>query len=74
MVLHPQLVSVRCAIMCDRIIIPYFFENAEGFTETANGERYRHILNTFLGPVVIHLRNCHELWFQQDGATCHIAN
>ena len=24
--------------------------------------------------VSIHLRNRHELWFQQDGATCHTAN
>ena len=60
--------------MCDRIIGPYFFENAEGFTETVNRERYRHMINTFLTPVDIHLRNRYELWFQQDGATCHTAN
>ena len=72
--LHPQRVAVWCAIMCGRIIGPYFFENAERFTETVNAERYRHMLNTFLRPVVIHLRNRHELWFQQDGATYHTAN
>ena len=72
--LHPQRVIVWCAIMCGRIIGPYFFENAEGFTKTVNGDRYRHMLNTFLRPVVIHLRNRHELWFQQDGATCRTAN
>ena len=69
--LHPQSVTVWCAIMCDRIIGPYFFQNAEGFIETVNGERYQHMLNTFLRPVVIHLCNHHELWFQQDGASCH---
>ena len=41
---------------------------------TVNGKRYRHTLNAFLRPVAIHLRNHHELWFQQDGATCHTAN
>ena len=46
--LNPQSVTVWCTVMCDRIIGPYFFENAEGFTETVNGERYRHMLNTFL--------------------------
>ena len=60
--------------MCDNIIGLYFIENAECFTETVNGERYRRMLNTFLRPVIIHLRNRHELWFQQDGATYHIAN
>ena len=67
--LHPQRVTV-----CDLIIDPYIFENAEGFTETVNGKRYRHMLNTFITPVVIHLPNRHELWFQQDGATCHTAH
>ena len=60
--------------MCDRIISPYFFEIAKGFTEIVNGEGYQHMLRTFLRPVVIHLRNRHELWFQQDGATFHRAN
>ena len=42
--------------------------------QTVNGKRYRHMLNTFLRPVATHLRNRHELWFQQDGATCRTAN
>ena len=66
--------TVRCTILCDSIIGPFFFENTECFTETVNGERYRHMLNTFLRPVVIHLLNRHELWFQQDGATCLTSN
>ena len=31
---HPQRVTVWSAIMCNRIIGPYFFENAEDFTES----------------------------------------
>ena len=72
--LHPQRVTECSAIMCDRIIGPYFFEDANCFTETVNGERYRHMLNPFLRPVAIHLRNRHELWFQQNETTCHTAN
>ena len=60
--------------MCDRIIGPYVCDNAEGFTEIVNGERYRHMLNAFLTPVIIHLRNRHELCFQQYGVSCHTAN
>ena len=33
-----------------------------------------YILNTFLKPVVIHLHNRHELWFQQDRVTYQAAN
>ena len=32
------------------------------------------MINTFFSRVVIHLRNRHELWFQQDGTTCHAAD
>ena len=71
---HPQRVTVLCAIMCDRIIGPNWFENTENVTETVNGESYRHMLKTFRKPVVIYFRNRHELWFQQDGATCQTAN
>ena len=46
--LHPQHVTVWCAIMCDHIIGLYFLENAEGITEIISRERYRHMLNTFL--------------------------
>ena len=59
--------------MCDRIIGPHIFENAESFTEMKKDIDTRSI-HTFLRPVVIQLRNSHELWFQQDGATCHTSN
>ena len=72
--LYPQRVTVWWAILCDRIIAICFFENPEVFTEAVNSETYRHIFNTFPRPVVIHLRDRHELWFQQDGANCLTAN
>ncbi|GFV57382.1 uncharacterized protein TNCV_3173301 [Trichonephila clavipes] len=44
--LHPEKLTVWCALWAGRIIGPYFFKNDEGHN---------------------------ELWFQQDGATCHTA-
>ncbi|GFX35871.1 DUF4817 domain-containing protein [Trichonephila clavipes] len=44
--LHPENLTVWCALWAGGIIGPYFFKNDEGHN---------------------------ELWFQQDGATCHTA-
>ncbi|GFV74439.1 putative DD41D transposase [Trichonephila clavipes] len=44
--LHPEKLTVWCALWAGGIIGPYFFKNDEGHK---------------------------ELWFQQDGATCHAA-
>ncbi|GFW92226.1 DUF4817 domain-containing protein [Trichonephila clavipes] len=44
--LHPEKLTVWCALRAGGIIGPYFFKNDEGHN---------------------------ELWFQQDGATCHTA-
>ncbi|GFY01962.1 putative DD41D transposase [Trichonephila clavipes] len=44
--LHPEKLTVWCALWAGGIIRPYFFKNDEGHK---------------------------ELWFQQDGATCHTA-
>ncbi|GFX94261.1 putative transposable element [Trichonephila clavipes] len=43
----------------------------EGHNVTVNGDRYRAIITNFL---ILELNNhdVQELWFQQDGATCHI--
>ncbi|GFU90321.1 uncharacterized protein TNCV_4947031 [Trichonephila clavipes] len=44
--LHPEKLTVWCALWDGGVIGPYFFKNVEGHN---------------------------ELWFQQDGATCHAA-
>ncbi|GFW21092.1 transposable element Tc3 transposase [Trichonephila clavipes] len=44
--LHPEKLTLWCALWAGGIIGPYFFKNDEGHN---------------------------ELWFQQDGATCHTA-
>ncbi|GFV38948.1 DUF4817 domain-containing protein [Trichonephila clavipes] len=64
--------TVWCALWAGGIIGPYFFKNDEGHNVTVNGDRYRAMITNFFIP---ELNNHHvqELWFQQDGATCHTA-
>lgn len=71
--LYPEKVTVWCALFAGGIIGPFFFESAAGNPVTVNGERYRAMLNDFLWPI---LRNydISDMWFQQDGATCHTAH
>ncbi|GFU39213.1 uncharacterized protein TNCV_1902971 [Trichonephila clavipes] len=67
-----QKLTVWCALWAGGIIGPYFFKNDEGHNVTVNGDRYRAMITNFF----IHELNNHdvqELWFQQDGATCHTA-
>ncbi|GFW67054.1 uncharacterized protein TNCV_4030741 [Trichonephila clavipes] len=47
--LHPEKLTVWCALWAGGIIDPYIFKNDEGHNDVQ------------------------ELWFQQDGATCHTA-
>lgn len=71
--LHSERVTVWCGLWSGGIIGPYFFENEEGVAVTVNGDRYRAMLRTFLWPTV-RAMNLGNMWFQQDGATCHTAN
>ncbi|GFW36956.1 uncharacterized protein TNCV_5018551 [Trichonephila clavipes] len=54
------------------IIGPYFFKNDEGHNVTVNGDRYRALITNFFIPE-LNNHDVQELWFQQDGATCHTA-
>ncbi|GFU23361.1 putative transposable element [Trichonephila clavipes] len=44
----------------------------KGHNVTVNGDRCRAIITNFLIPE-LNNHDVHELWFQQDGATCHTA-
>ena len=72
--LHCPRVTVWCAVGKNTVIGPYFFEE-NGVTVTVNSDRYLTMLNEFFIPQLrrkrIPLRN---VWFQQDGATCHTSN
>ena len=72
---HPQKVTVWCGVTHDCVIRPHSFENQDGTAATVNGERYRHMPQTVVKLQVEQLRDKDgkEIWFQQDGATCHTA-
>lgn len=68
--LHSPKVTVWCGIWARGVIGPYFFEDAAGKTVTVTGERYRHMIETFLQPYLNDF-NVENIYFQQDGATSH---
>ncbi|GFU40523.1 uncharacterized protein TNCV_1208761 [Trichonephila clavipes] len=68
--LHPEKLTVWCALWAGGIIGPYFFKNDEGHNVTVNGDRYIAMITNFFIPE-LNNHDVHELWFQQDGTTCH---
>lgn len=70
--LHALKLTVWCGIYAEKVIGPYFFEDAVGNTVTVNGDRYREMINDFLLPQIDEL-GLEDMWFQQDGATAHTA-
>ncbi|GFY30205.1 transposable element Tcb2 transposase [Trichonephila clavipes] len=48
--LHPEKLTVWCALWAGGIIGPYFFKNDEGHNVTVNGDRYRAMITNFLIP------------------------
>ncbi|GFX87918.1 uncharacterized protein TNCV_4373831 [Trichonephila clavipes] len=70
--LHPEKLTVWCALSAGGIIGPYFFKNDEGHNVTVKGDRYRAMITNFFIPE-LNNHDVQELWFQQDGATCHTA-
>ena len=69
---YPKRVAVWCGFLSRGIIGPFIFENKQGETVTVNGDRYRPKLNEFLFTKVAE-EDIANIWFQQDGATCHTA-
>ncbi|GFU40588.1 arginyl-tRNA--protein transferase 1 [Trichonephila clavipes] len=70
--LHPEKLTVWCALWAGGIIGPYFFKIDEGHNVTVNGDRYRAMITNFFIPE-LNNHDVQELWFQQHGATCHTA-
>ncbi|GFX40685.1 hypothetical protein TNCV_1218081 [Trichonephila clavipes] len=48
--LHPEKLTVWCALWAGGIIGPYFFKNNEGHNVTVNGDRYRAMITNFFIP------------------------
>ncbi|GFY22248.1 putative DD41D transposase [Trichonephila clavipes] len=70
--LHPERLTVWCALWAGGIIGPYFFKNDEGHNISVNGYWYRAMITNFFIPE-LNNHDVQELWFQQDGTTCHTA-
>ncbi|GFW39610.1 putative transposable element [Trichonephila clavipes] len=70
--LHPEKLTVWCALWAGGIIGPYYFKTDEGHNVTVNGDLYRAMITNFFIPE-LNNHDVQELWFQQDGATCHTA-
>ncbi|GFV32840.1 putative DD41D transposase [Trichonephila clavipes] len=68
--LHPEKLTVWCALWAGGIIGSYFFKNDEGHNVTVTDDRYRAMITNFFTPE-LNNHDAQELWFQQDGATCH---
>ncbi|GFX72471.1 transposase [Trichonephila clavipes] len=61
--LHPEKLTVWCALWAGGIIGPYFFKNDEGHNVTVNGDRYRAMITNFFIPE-LNNHDVQELWFQ----------
>ncbi|KZC12688.1 hypothetical protein WN55_04156 [Dufourea novaeangliae] len=71
--LYPEKSTVWCGLHAVvGIIGPYFFKNEAGGRVTVNGDCYRTMINDFLFENMDDI-DPDEMWFKQDGATCHTA-
>ena len=71
--MHPEKLTAWCGLWSGGIIGPFFFKNDAEATVTANGIRYRAMINQVLF-LKINGIDADDIWFQQDGATCHTTN
>lgn len=71
--MHPEKVTAWCEFWAGGVIGPYFFEKDVGQTITVKGERYRSMITEFFLPKLNDM-DIKDMWFQQDGATCHTAH
>jgi len=65
--LHPEKVTVWCAMTASKIIGPYFFDGM------IDSKSYRAMLENFFLPKVIESGMSSEYYFQQDGAAPHVS-
>ncbi|GFV18067.1 DUF4817 domain-containing protein [Trichonephila clavipes] len=73
--LHPEKLTVWCALWAGGIIGLYFFKNDEGHNVTFNGDRYRAMITNFFIPE-LNNHDVQELWFptrrcNMSHSSCH---
>ncbi|GFX73445.1 uncharacterized protein TNCV_3402561 [Trichonephila clavipes] len=62
--LHPEKLTVWCALWDSGIIGPYFFKNDEGQNVTVNGDRYTAMITNFFIPE-LNNHDVQELWLNK---------
>ncbi|GFX50480.1 uncharacterized protein TNCV_2429491 [Trichonephila clavipes] len=60
--LHPEKLTVWCALWAGGFIGPYFFKSDEGHNVTVNGDRYSSMITNFFIPE-LNNHDIQELWF-----------
>ncbi|XP_053960793.1 uncharacterized protein LOC128864983 [Anastrepha ludens] len=68
--LHPLKTTIWCVLWAGGIIGSYLFKDEADANVIVNGKNYGAMINDFSMPE-IEVRDLSNLWFQQDGATCH---
>ena len=68
--MHPLRTTVWCGLWAGGVIGPFFFVDFDGNAVTVNGEGYREVVRNNLWPALGEVDRA-NMWFQQDGATCH---
>ena len=71
--LYLQRVTIWCGFRAGGIIGPYLFENEARSAVLVNGLRYRTMINELLWPELEDM-DVDNVYFQQDGATCHTSD
>ncbi|GFU68359.1 hypothetical protein TNCV_1719881 [Trichonephila clavipes] len=71
-VAHPVFVQKTDCLVRFYGLVESLLQNEEGHNVTVNGDRYRAMITNFFTPE-LNNHDVQELWFQQDGATCHTA-
>lgn len=72
--MHPERCTVWCVFWAG-VIGPHFIEDKNSRPLTMNGELYQDMMAFFLWLALVELEtegmDLEQMWFQQDGATCH---
>ncbi|GFU68321.1 retrovirus-related Pol polyprotein from transposon 17.6 [Trichonephila clavipes] len=64
--LHPEKLTVWCALWAGGIIRPYFFKNDVGHNVTVNGDRYRAMITNFFIPeFLMSHSSCHNRFIER---------
>ena len=71
--LHSPKVTAWVALSSKGVIGPFWFVDDDGKTTTVNQHNYQSVVKQFYSEIRSNRLGIRDLWFMQDGATCHTA-